>query len=136
MSKKQTGWLMAQEEIAAERQQFIDDYFTSGEIFQTPYGSGYWLYGVEQNEIGWWLAFEHDEAEFDSSDTEQHRDAILAWIKGLPLPPHYFCLSTAVACDVFENIVRKYGESGIDDIDLPTVDEALQWTILKEIKYG
>jgi hypothetical protein len=131
-----TTWLMPKEKLDAERREFIKHYFEDGEVFNTPYGAGYWLWPVTHQKQSGWLAFEYDENTFDQHDKKQHAAAIRAWRNGETLPTNYFRLSAKVAGQVFDNILRMWGEAGIDEIDLPRVDEALQGTILGEQRYG
>lgn len=132
-----TAWLLSKAELDLERREFARCYFDiGGSIFGRPHGAGYWLYGVEYTKKRGWLAFEFDEQTFDPDDTLQHADALLAWRKGEPLPPNYFALTPKVVAAVFDNGLRKWGEDWIDEIDLSSTDEALQWTILGEQRYG
>lgn len=131
------SWLMTPEELEKERQSFASCYFDEdGQIFQLRHGAGYWLYGVEYHKKRGWLAFEFDENVFDPMNTKQHVAAIRAWKKGEALPPHYFALTPEVVAKVFDNGLRKWGEDWIDEIDLPSAEEALQGTILGELRYG
>ena len=134
--RKMNQWLLSESELSDEIRQFIDNYFVQGEIFNTPHGSGYWLTNVKSFKGLPRLCFEYDESEYDPNNTKQHAAAIEAWQKNQPLPEHYFIINKDVCIQVFNNILLKYGHDIINQIDLPTVDEALQFTILGEIKYG
>lgn len=137
MSTKTKSWFLTEEELAGHRRDFANDYFDEGGgIFNRPFGAGYWLYGVAYHSKRGWLAFEFDEETFDSDDEKQHAAALRAWRKGEELPEHYFGLTPEVVAQVFANGLRKWGEDWIEEIDLPSAEEALQGTILGEQRYG
>lgn len=126
-------YLMSDEELSAKRAEFIADYFHNGQFTQTPYGAGYWI-------------CEHEKTDNSSlceecDDSERFADTIPievfnAWRQNQPLPPRWFIVGDEVAGKVFDTLVKKYGQSGIDEIDLPRVDEALQIVLLGELRYG
>ena len=131
-------WLMTPEELERERRQFAKDYFgVDGHIFNSPHGAGYWLYGVTYHSKRGWLAFEFYDSEVDPHEDGVHKAAVKAWKNGEQLPERYFALTTDVVEQVFKNAIRRYGEEWLEsNIDLPSTENALQWTILREIRYG
>ena len=133
------SWLMSAGEMKQELRQFAKSYFgPDAHIFNRPHGAGYWLYPVEYNAKRGWLAFEYDDDSEIDPDEEGIHDAIVkAWKKGEPLPEGYFALTPQVVEQVFQNALRRYGEQWLEgDVDLPSTENALQWTILREIRYG
>lgn len=128
-------WLMSDAELAKQRAEFKTGYFDDGGIFNNPHCAGYWLYGVEWDADKGWLAYEFDEQTFDPN-THDFRRAIRCWRTNRKLPKGYFALTTEVVGKVFDTCIRKYGESGLDQMDMSMADVCLQWSILGEIRYG
>lgn len=130
------GWLMTDEERKEAISLVVRDYFETGSFLTTPHGSGYWLYGVSYNENVGWLVNELDDGiameDKDISDNE----AIASWVNGSPLPEGYYSLTFDVARSVVENALKMWGEQWLDTHDLQTLDEAIQFTLLGEIRYG
>lgn len=135
---KTKPWLLSLDELEQERSQFVKCYFgPDGHIFNNPHGAGYWLYPVEYHSKRGWLAFEFYDSEVDPDEDGVHRAAVKAWRNGEPLPERYFALTLEVVYQVFANCVKHYGETWLEiDVDLPSAEVGLQWTILKEIRYG
>lgn len=132
------SWLMTEEELSEERRQFAKSYFGSdGHIFNSPHGAGYWLYPVKHHSSRGWLAYEFYDGPIDPDEDGAHKASLIAWRKGEALPERYFALTPEVVDQVFATALRRYGEEWLDgDVDLPSSENALQWTILREIRYG
>lgn len=129
-------WLMGEDELKIQINDCAESYFGSdGHIFNRPYGAGYWLQGVEYHPQRGWLAFEFDD---DDPQETNHKEAVNAWRKGAEvLPKGYFALTCDVVEQVLKNAIRRYGEQWLEgSVDLPSMEEALQWTLLREIRYA
>lgn len=135
---KTTGWLLTPEELEQELRQFAKSYFgPDAHIFNSPHGAGYWLYPVVYHSKRGWLAFESYDSEIDPDEDGVHGAAVKAWKAGEQLPDRYFALTPDIVEQVFRAAIRRYGETWLEsDVDLPSSEAALQWTILKEIRYG
>jgi len=130
-------WLMTPEELQQELWQFAKCYFgPDGHIFNNPHGAGYWLYPVQYHKSRGWLAFEFYDSEIDPDEDGVHKAAVKAWKAGEQLPERYFAITPDVVEQVFKTALRRYGEEWLEsDVDLPSSENALQWTILREIRY-
>ena len=137
-SDETEAWLPTGEQLKKSRREFVDEYVMNEgtTIFQNPYGSGYWLCGIEYdaNGINGWLAYEfggdHDPIAVD------HAKAIEEWGKGIPPVAPYFRLDREFGERAFGLACRKWGEEWIDNVDLSRVDELLQGAMFGELRYG
>jgi len=131
-------WLIPDDDLVKMYADHMDGYFgKDGEIFQAPYGAGYWLYGVEYDPDRGWLAYEFDEQGEAPRDID-HELAIAVWRRAIPdrLPDRYFRIDKDCVARVFRNLVAKWGQEGLRELDLPRADEVLQWTLFSEHRYG
>jgi hypothetical protein len=131
-------WLSPVAELVEEYREQMDSFFgKDGEIFNAPYGAGYWLCGVEYDEENGWLAYEFDE-QAESPREMDHELAIAVWRRQFTdrLPDRYYRIDKDAISTTFNHILARWGQEGLKDLDLPRADEAIQWTLLGEHRYG
>lgn len=128
--------LATDDEIRKAKEDFAKTYIfdRSTEIFQSPFGAGYWLFGVEYDTDRGWLVMETG-GEINGFDAD-HSTAVAEWKKGIPPEVPYYRLDREFADKAFRIGCRMFGERWMDDIDLPRVDIILQATMLGEERYA
>jgi hypothetical protein len=133
-------WLPTDEEVQQAKLEFVRDLIAKDTfIFERPGCAGYWLYGVEYRDDVGWLAYEfgHDESiDYVAMD---HSAATERFKAGLSVPEHYWVLNQAFAEDAFVIGCRKWGVDWRDTppgVDYGDIDNLIQWTLFKEIRYA
>jgi hypothetical protein len=121
-------------EVSKDIEEIIQFIHRDGNIFQRTFGIGYWGYGVSIRRG--WLIYE-PEIEGEIPTRAQEREARRALSNKRPLPPRWYLLDRAAAERVVAEGLWRFGHHRfIDNNDLPICDEAIQWALLGEQRYG
>lgn len=134
-------------ELENLRTTFLREYVfhSSSPIFNSPYGAGYWMFGVSYFPNKGWLVFEFDDTvNYRSDEATKLHDAAEKYAKHaldenrplVGLPKNYYFIGEEVGRKIFENGVQKWGRNWLEKKDLGDIDNLIQWTLLGEIRYG
>jgi hypothetical protein len=113
---------------------FWVEYLTQHRDVFGPNYTGYWAFGVAQDQALGWLVFEQGDGRRPSS--AHVADVLHAWRTGMPLLPPWHRLDRAAALRAWEEGVKRWGVDWYEHTDGPREDVVIQLALLGEVRYG
>jgi hypothetical protein len=126
-------------------QDWIDYCTQENDLFMTDH-CGYWMAGMEHDEVLGWLCYEHDypggfQGDHNPSPRHMKRSPeyaaiVQAWKDGKPLPDRFYRLNRDASIRAYKFGIEKDGTGWYENGDALTYDYAVQMALLGHYTYA
>ncbi len=121
--------------ITVERDPSLYEFILdNSDIFARDY-CGAWAFGADHKAHSW-LVYESEDGEGQEPTKRQIQLARAARNAGAVLPKGFYILDAAAVDRVISAGVKAQGIDFLENYDATSLDEAIQWTLLGEHRYG